>query len=158
GMNAWWEASAARRIAEIYTTANQPLEAIGWLERARTEAADIERRASPVWYDGELVQRNGEAAAAPILLELATARRDAGLIDAAVDAYSDLVAYYPSAPQADKALSALDELDASSAVSASARGLVHFNAGRPREAIVAFNEFSRAAVDDERLARAAYYA
>ncbi len=157
GMSAWWEASAARRIGGIYTTANAPADAVAWFERARSEAADIERRGLPVWYDGELVRRNGEAGAPAIIFELAGARRAAGLIDEAVDAYSDVVALYPAVPQADKALAALAELDALEAVSSSARGLVHLNAGRPREAIAAFDEFRATSADEVRLARAAYY-
>jgi TolA-binding protein len=157
GLSGWWAASAARRVARIYTVARQPAEAIGWLERAESVATEIERRALPVWYDGELVRRNGEAARTPILLELGRARWEAGLIDEAIDAYSDVVAFYPASDQADPALQALADMGALTAVTASARGLVHFHAGRPREAIAAFEEFRTAGSDEDRLARAAYY-
>jgi len=157
GLSSWWEVSAARRIGRMYTVAGRPAEAVEWLERAETASAQLERRGVPVWYDGELVRRNGEAARSAVLLELGKARRDAGLIDEAVDAYSDVVALYPASTQADPALEALAELGALAAVTASARGLVHLNAGRPREAIAAFNEFRSAGGGDDRLARAAYY-
>jgi len=158
GMSPAWEASAARRIGRIYMLANQPQEAVGWLERAAAVATRVETRGLPVWYDGELVQRNAEAGRAPVLLDLATARRRAGLINEAIDAYSDVVALYPSSAQADPALDALSDLGALAAVTASARGLVHFNAGRPREALAEFIAVSSTTTDTQRLARAAYYA
>ena len=157
GMAPWWEATAARRVGEIYRAANEPLEAVGWLERARAAAAEAERQALPAWYDGELVRRAVDAGPAPILFALGNARRDAGLVADAIDAYSDVVALYPGTADADRSLTALADLGGLAAVSASARGLVDYNARRPRQAIAAFSEFLRASTDDARLARAAYY-
>jgi soluble lytic murein transglycosylase len=158
GLNAMWRVVAARRIAKSYLADGEATSAASWLARAVAAAEEIERRRAPIWFDGELVERSREVRAAPILLELGEAHRDAGNPSTQIATYASLVTDYPSTSEAGTALDRLIFLEAEAAVSAVDRGRVLYQIDRNREALATLAAALAGPLSPDDTIRAEYYA
>jgi soluble lytic murein transglycosylase len=158
GLNTMWRVVAARRIAKSHLADGEAAFAASWLDRAATDAEELERRRAPIWYDGELVERSRETRAAAILLELGEAHRDAGNSGAQIATYASLVTNYPTASEAGTALDRLTWLDAEDVVPAVDRGRVLYQIDRNREAMATLAGALAGPLTPEDTIRAEYYA
>jgi soluble lytic murein transglycosylase len=155
GMSTLWTAVAARRIGRSHLTASgDPWASTPWLERAASIAAEVD---IPVWFDGALVEMGREARRAAVLVDLGSARAQTGESAAAVDAYAEAAVAYPSSAEAATALARLAEMGQLYRLDGYQRGRVYLSAGRPRDAIDAFESFLAADPPAGDAASARYY-
>lgn len=157
GLNTLWRAAAARRIARSALADGEPAVAVRWLARAVADAEELERRRSPIWYDGELVERSREVRAAGLLLELGDAYGEAGDLASQIATFVSIVSSYSAAPEAGAALDRLAALAAADAAPPVDRGVVFYQLDRNREALEVLGSALAGPLPSEEAIRAKYY-